>query len=226
VFSRRLTGQVAQRKIHLSLLLEESAQGLILSGTDEDGNQAQIEIAGEKRPAQKKEAARQTILAQLAKLGHTIFECSDVQLRTVDTYFFPISRLNAAKRELVEQLLRTREANRPRPTGAVQKNAVPYPERRLTYLGNALNEKARVFYRRHGVQTITPAAESGLDLSGQVVMTTKYCLRKELGLCRREGSEPAEPLILADEEGRQFELRFRCGSCGMEILLGRKDGIE
>ena len=223
-FSRRLAGRVAARKIRLSLLLEESAQGLVLSGTDEDENQAQIQIAGERQPAQKKEAARQTILTQLTKLGSTIFECSNVQLRTADTYFFPVSRLNAAKRELVEQLLRIRQTNRPRPTGGVRKNTVPYPEKHLTYLGNALNEKARAFYQRHGVESIAPAAESGVDLSGQVVMTTKYCLREELGLCRRKGSEPAEPLILEDEDGRQFELRFRCGPCGMEVFLGRKDG--
>jgi putative protease len=223
-FSRQLAGRVAERKIRLSMLLEESPQGLILSGTDEDGNQAQVEIAGERRPAQKQEAARQTIVAQLTKLGNTIFECSDIQLRTADTYFCPVSQLNAAKRELVERLLRTRQANRPRPTGGVRKNTVPYPEKHLTHLGNALNEEARDFYRRHGVETVAPGAESGLDLSGQVVMTTKYCLRQELGLCRRDGSRPAEPLILEDDDGRQFELRFRCGPCGMEIFLGRKDG--
>ncbi len=223
-FSRQLAGRVAERKIRLSLLLEESAQGLTLSGTDEDGNQAQIEIKGEKQPARKKEAAGQTIRTQLTKLGNTIFECSDVQLRTADTYFFPMSQLNAAKRELVEQLLQTRQANRPRPTDGVRKNAIPYPDKHLTYLGNVLNEKACAFYHRHGVESIAPAAESGVDLSGQVVMTTKYCLRQELGLCRRNGSEPAEPLILEDEDGHQFELRFRCGPCGMEIFLGRKDG--
>jgi collagenase-like PrtC family protease len=223
-FSRQLAGRIAERRIRLSLSLEESAQGLVLSGRDEDGNQAQIEIAGERQPAEKKEAARQTILAQLTRLGNTIFECSDIQLGTADMYFLPVSRLNAAKRGLVEQLLVAREANRPRPTGEVRKNAVPYPEKHLNYLGNALNEKARDFYRRHGVQSIAPAAESGLDLTGQVVMTTKYCLRKELGLCRRNGSEPAEPLVLEDEDGRRFELRFRCGPCGMELLLGRKEG--
>ena len=188
-FSRKLAGRIAERKIRLSMLLEESPEGLTLSGIDEDGNQAKIEIAGEKQPAQKKDAARQTILTQLTKLGNTIFECSDLQLRTDDTYFLPVSRLNAAKRELVERLLQVRQANRPRLAGGVQKNSVPYPEKHLTYLGNALNEKARAFYRRHGVESIAPAAESGLDLSGQVVMTTKYCLRKELGLCRRDGSK-------------------------------------
>jgi collagenase-like PrtC family protease len=224
-FSRRLSGRVAERRVRLSLLSEEIAQGLILSGTDEDGNQVRVEIAGGRQPAQKREAARQTILAQLTRLGNTIFECPDVRLRTADTYFLRASRLNAAKRELVEELLRTRQADRPRPTGGIQKNTIPYPEKHLTYLGNVFNERARAFYRRHGVESIGPAAESGLDLSGQVVMTTKYCLRKELGLCQRKGSEPAEPLILEDEDGRQFELRFRCGPCGMDIFLGRKDGI-
>ncbi len=222
-FSRRLTGRTAQRKIHLSLLLQESSDGLILSATDEDGNQVRVEIRGDKQSAQKKEAARQTILTQLTKLGNTIFECSDLQLNTNDTYFLPVARLNAAKRALVEELLRVRETNRPRRTGGVQKNSIPYPERHLTYLGNALNEKARAFYRRHGVQSIAPAAESGLDLSGQVLMATKLCLRGELGLCSGRGSKPAEPLILEDEDGRQFYLRFRCGPCGMDILLGRNE---
>jgi 23S rRNA 5-hydroxycytidine C2501 synthase len=222
-FSRKLASRIAERKIRLSLFLEESARGLVLSGRDEDGNETKVEMAGEKQPARKKDAARQTVLTQLAKLGHTIFACSDLQLRTRDTYFLPVSRLNAAKRELIEQLLRVRQSNRPRWTGGVQKSAVPYPEKCLTYLGNALNEKARVFYRRHGVQSIAPAAESGLDLSGQVVMTTKYCLRKELGLCRHDGSQPAEPLILEDEDGHPFELQFRCGPCGMDIFLGRKE---
>ena len=129
-------------------------------------------------------------------------------MQTKDVYFLPVSRLNAAKRELVEQLVRVRQANRPRLAGGVQKNTVPYPEKHLTYLGNVLNEKARSFYQRHGVESIAPAAESGLDLSGQVVMTTKYCLRKELGLCQGSGTEPAEPLVLEDEDGRQFELHF------------------
>ena len=52
----------------------------MLTGVDEDGNQAEVTIT-EQQPAEKKDAARQTILTQLTKLGNTIFECSDVQLR-------------------------------------------------------------------------------------------------------------------------------------------------
>lgn len=219
-FCRTLAGRAAERKIRLSMHLEETPHGLILCGTDEDGSHAQTEIVGEKRPAEKKEAARRTILTQLSKLGNTIFECSDLHLHTQDVYFLPISQWNAAKRELIARLLEVRLANRPRHTGGITKNAVPYPESHLSHLGNALNERARTFYRRHGVQTVAPAAESGLDLTGQVVMTTKYCLRRELGLCPGPGSpSAAEPLILEDEDGRRFEVRFSCNACGMEIVL-------
>jgi len=227
VFSRGLTGRVAERKIGLSMYLQEAPSGLVLTGADEDGNQATVEIVGEKQPAQKKEAARQTIHTQLAKLGNTIFECSDLQVQTDDVYFLPVSQLNAAKRELVRRLLQAREANRPRPTGGVRRNDVPFPERHLTYMGNVLNAKARAFYQRHGVEMISPAAESGLDLTGQLVMTTKYCLRRELGLCSGPGSgSAAEPMILEDEDGREYEVHFRCGRCGMEVFFGEKEKTE
>jgi len=220
-FSRRLAGQAAERKIRLTMSLRDDADGVSLCGVDEDGNQAEVAISGG-QPAEKKEAARQTIVTQLTRLGNTIFECSDVQLQTQDTYFLPVSRLNAAKRELVERLLQVRDANRPRTAGGVKRNDVPYPQKHLTYLGNVLNAKARAFYQRHGVETIEPAAESGVNLSGKVVMTTKFCLRKELGLCAGRGARvPAEPMMLEDEDGRRYPVRFRCGPCGMEILLER-----
>ncbi len=227
VFSRRLTGRAAERKIGLSMLLQEMPSGLVLAGTDEDGNRVTVEIAGPKQPAQKKEAARQTIHTQLTKLGNTIFECSDLQVQTNDVYFLPVSQLNAAKRELVQRLLQVREVNRPHPTGGARRNDVSFPERHLGYMGNVLNAKAKAFYQRHGVETISPAAESGLDLTGQLIMTTKYCMRRELGLCSGPGSgSSAEPMILEDEDGREYEVHFRCGRCGMEVFFGKKEKTE
>lgn len=219
VFSRKLGTRPAERKIGLAMSLQDAPDGLLLCGVDEDGNRAQVTIRG-RQPTQKKDAARQTFVAQLTRLGNTVFECSDVLFRTQDVHFVPASRLNAAKRELVARLLEVREANRPRHVGGVQRNDVPYPQKHLTFLGNVLNQKAEAFYRRHGVETIEPAAETGVDLSGRVVMTTKLCLRKELGLCKGRGvKSPAEPMILEDEDGQRYPVRFRCGPCGMEILL-------
>lgn len=219
VFSGKLTGKAAMRRIQIAMTVAEKPQGLTLTGRDEDGNEATVVITGDKQPALNEEAARKTIHTQLTKLGNTLFACHEMRMETTSTYFLSVSQLNAARRRLVEQLMQVRQAHRLRPAGVVRKNTVPYPEKHLSYLGNVLNHKAGEFYRRHGVEKIEPAAESGLDLSGRLVMTTKYCLRQEIGLCKglRSG-ETAEPLILEDEDGRRFEIRFRCGPCGMEIL--------
>jgi len=226
-FDRKLAGRAAERKIGLSIVLKESQQGLVLVGKDEDGNEAAVEIAGPKQPAKKQDTARQTIITQLAKLGNTIFECSDVKLETQDVYFWPVSRLNETRRELINRLIEVREANRPRKAGGILKNSVAYPDKHLTYTGNVLNAQAESFYRRHGVETIEPAAERGIDLAGNIVMTTKLCLRRELNLCPKSGSKTsAEPLVLLDEQDRQFQLEFKCRHCGMEVILSTTPAVN
>ncbi len=216
-----LNNNPAERKIGISLTIKETENGLVLSGIDEDGNKAEAEIKTDKKPALKKETAKEAFHNQLTRLGNTIFQCLDLKIETREMYFVPASKLNDARRELVEQLLQVREANRPRQIGSVLKNDAVFPEKHLSFNGNVLNKKAEAFYRRHKVETIEPAAESGRDLRGQVVMRTKYCLRKELNLCRKIDSQTnAEPLILEDEDGALFEVHFLCEKCGMEIYLG------
>ena len=91
--------------------------------------------------------------------------------------------------------------------------------RELSYSGNVLNAKAEAFYERHGVVQIMPAAESGMDMAGRSVMTTKCCLRYQLGYCLKSGNARkfAEPLYLTDEDGRKFRLEFDCDSCEMRV---------
>jgi len=224
-FARQLTGRAAQRKILLRLVLAEDQTDLILSGEDEDGNEASVRLAGPLQPAQKKDAVRRTLRKQLTRLGNTVFECTELRLETQDVYFLPASKLNGIRRELVERLLAVRQKHRPRLTIPGKQSTASYPERHLTYRGNVLNAQARAFYERHGVESIEPAAESGLDMAGRLVMTTKYCLRHQLGLCARPSAEDAaQPLILEDEDGREYDVRCRCGACGMDLFLrsGRK----
>ncbi|MFA5291456.1 MAG: U32 family peptidase [Phycisphaerae bacterium] len=235
-FADKLMACPAERKIKLSITVQETQAGLVITGTDEDGNTAQTEIAGEKKPAVKKETAKEAFHNQLTRLGNTIFECSDLKIETQDMYFVPASQLNEARRQLVENLLKERQKNRPRQIINISKNSVPFYQKHLSFTGNALNSKAQAFYYRHGVETIELAAEAGLNMMGQKVMTTKYCLRKELNLCQHTGgSTNAEPLILQDEDGREYEVKFLCensaspdgtalrrAGCGMEIYLGEK----
>ena len=95
----------------------------------------------------------------------------------------------------------------------------PNPKVVIDYLGNVLNEKAEAFYQRHGVVQIEPAAESGLELDGRVVMTTKYCLRQELGCCLKQQPDNREDWILVDEKGHRYGLRFDCTACQMQVVF-------
>jgi collagenase-like PrtC family protease len=218
-FSQVLEKNPAERKIPVSIDLSETDKGFNLTGTDEDGNKAVFEMEEPKQPAIKKGKAEETIKEQLAKLGNTIFDCSDIKLELKGDYFFKVSSLNAARRGLIEKLIEQREINRPQKSVSIINNSTPYPQKHLTYLGNCLNKKTIDFYHRHGVESIEPAAETGLDMNGKLVMTTKYCLRYELGLCKTAGQGvQTTPLILIDEDGRQFQVEFRCGNCGMDIF--------
>jgi len=215
LFCDKLNTNAAERKIAVKITIA----GLTVNAVDEDGNSASVKIDAQPVVAEKKPAAKQAFYNQLTRLGNTFFECGDFKFESGDVYFVPVSKLNEARRQLIEQLAKTRTENRPIETAKILKNNFPYPQKHLIYSDNVLNKKAQDFYRRHGVETIEPAAESGLDLTGRIVMTTKYCLQKELGLCRGKiAGVPAEPMTLTDEDRREYEISFLCGECGMEIV--------
>lgn len=208
-----------ERSIAVSLTMKDAPDGLALAAVDEDGVQAETIYTGALEPAQKPEKALEAIRAQLSKTGNTGFACSSVTADLKQVVFLPISALNELRRDVLEKLHAARSAARPVSQGGVERNDCPYPEKELSYRGNVLNRLAETFYRRHGVASIEPAAESGLDLDGRKVMTTRYCLKDQLGLCptEKQSSSFTEPLVLIDEEGHRLELQFDCEDCAMEI---------
>jgi len=218
-FLQELKESRLERKITIEFALAESSEGLLLTATDEDGVQARSELKIEKQAAMNSETARERLLAQLVKTGGTPFDCINVRLDLSNIYHLPISSLNGLRREVLAQLAGQRRLSHPLVRVPFEKTGHPYPGKKLSYRGNVLNRKAADFYRRHGVEEIEPAAESGLDLRGRTVMTTKYCLRYEMGWCdgRSGKGGPAAPLFLVDEDGRRYGLRFDCRNCRMEV---------
>jgi collagenase-like PrtC family protease len=220
-FLKQLRPGCAERKIAVRLKLEETPEGFIATATDEDGNVAVGELTCEKIRAKKPDLALDTVEKQLRKTGDTEFACAEVEAAWEQAYFVPVSMLNALRRDALEKLSAMRAQNRPVLRQTIRRNDVPYPEHELSYLGNALNQKAVAFYRRHGVEEIAPAAESGLDMRGKRVMRTRYCIKYQLGLCPQENDAPPlkEPLYLVDEEGHKYRLRFDCAACEMEVYF-------
>jgi putative protease len=215
-----------QRRIAVSLRLSESATGFRLEAIDQDGVAAGAEVDCAPVWADKPDQARLVLERQLAKLGSSEFCASRVDFDLPRMPHVPLATLNGLRRDLVEELRRQRARLRPVRVVAHTPNQAPFGEQELSFLGNVLNQKAAAFYRRHGVGRIEPAAESGLDMHGRTVMTTRMCIKYEMGLCPRKPAQPgrpcpAEPWFLVDDEGRRLRLDFRCGErdCVMEIVF-------
>jgi len=223
-FMDRLKAGNTTRKIKVEMHLFGISNGCRLVIHDEDGNVASTDKIYDLQAAEKPEQARQTILKQLGKLGDTEFVCEQVNVETQPVPFLPASAWNELRREAVENLRKVHNDNRPRLMGGVAPNSFPHPAKELDFHGNVLNEKAAAFYRRHGVVKIEPAAESGLDMSGRQVMTTRYCLKYELDACPRHGGKRQlqEPLALVDEEGHTLRLAFDCAKCEMGVFYEGK----
>jgi collagenase-like PrtC family protease len=218
-FIQELLNSQIQRKIRVEIKFFSTVDGIGLLAMDEDGNEASRDIVFEKQSADKKDQAIQSIQKQLTRMGDTSFVCIRLDMDLMDVPFVPVSILNGLRRQTLEKLVEVRSKNRPVEECRITFSDIPYPEKEISYLGNVLNRNAASFYRRHGVTKIEPAAESGLDMRGRKVMTTKYCLRFEQGLCPgKPGPSKSSPAwILVDEEGRKFRLHFDCMRCRMEI---------
>jgi putative protease len=224
-FLTRLQKAKPLRLVQVSLSLRETHDGLELIAEDEDGNSATFAVKCNKIPAEKPDQATANIHKQLGKSGGTDFVCTSVTLEMPNVYFVTISILNALRRGVLEDLAAVRAAKRPVATGNVLNNDILYPEPYLSYLGNALNSRAKEFYRRHGVGAIEPAAESGLDMRGRKVMTSRYCIKHQIGLCSKESAAGiAEPLSLVDSDAERLELHFDCNRCVMDVRLPKAKG--
>lgn len=225
-FLTRLAKARAERQLSVKLTLREADDGVILCAVDEDGVTAASHLPCDKPRAEKPEQALETIRRQLAKTGGSDYNCAGVECALTTPCFLPVSLLNALRREVLELLTAARESARPRHSGGAVKNALGYPERRLDYQGNVLNRQAEAFYRRHGVMAFTPAAESGVDLRGRKVMTSKFCLKYQCNLCPKthHAPPPAEPLTLVGADGTRLILRFDCARCVMEVFYGERKG--
>jgi collagenase-like PrtC family protease len=209
-----------ERRIAVALILRAASDGIALVARDEDGVETAYHTPCIPTPAKDPDGSLSTIRRQLMKMGNSIHTCSEVVVEASPVPFLAVSALNAMRRNVLDALASAREQRRPRLTGGILRNEAPYPEQELSYLGNVLNNKAESFYRRHSVTRIEPAAESGLDMHGRKVMTTRYCIKHQLDLCPEHGA-PAEPLYLVDDEGNRLRLHFDCTRCEMDIYLDR-----
>ncbi|UFH35176.1 peptidase U32 family protein [Flavobacterium acetivorans] len=211
----------AVRKIGVNLKFSETQDGFLLTVIDEDGHQSTAALVTEKELAKSEESVIPNITKNLAKTGNTPFIVDDIEVEFSKNWFLPISKVNEVRRIALEQLIDIRINEYDRKEFQITKSDIPYPTEKLDFTFNVSNKLARAFYKRHGVTEIEKAFELQWDPGKARVMTTKYCVKYELGKCARfqratMGEKVVEPLTLKHGEN-EYKLKFNCKPCEMEI---------
>ena len=219
-FDKLLAKPSAERKLSVKIEFSDNPFGFTLCMEDETGARIMLTEPFAKESARREQ--QDNIRTQLSKLGNTPFEASKVVVGLFENWFVPSSLLADMRRAGVEKLLEARRARYPREIAKrVQPSeAMPFPERQLTYLGNVANGKARSFYQDHGVERIDPAFELS-PRKDVPLMFTKHCLRYSMGWCptyQKNKSPYKEPYYLLYKDTR-LRLRFDCKHCRMEVLV-------
>lgn len=218
-FEKQLQNKSAERKIDITIILSESEQGFDLIVTDEDGISGSASVACQKEHSLNIKGANENIEKQLSKLGNTAYKSIKTIIQTNHNYFIPTSLLNNLRREAIEDLDNKRiTQNRPLPT-PLTTNTFAYFSKNLDYKANIINEKSASFYKRHGVKSFEYGPEKTKQYDGCALMTTKYCLRFELGQCTKNGKNDPQfsQRLFLRNNNNWFELKFDCKDCVMRI---------
>lgn len=219
-FEKQLVGKTAERKIDVVLTLAETDNGFALLIDDNLGNQGMAEIAVDKIIARDKEKSREQIITQLRKMGDTAFKVVDIKgiAEMGNGYFIPAAQLNELRRNAVSSLVENRcIANQP-PDVLTIPNDAPYPESKVDYRANVVNRLSQKFYSRHGAIPLEYGLEKSKSYKGKQLMTTKYCLRYELGMCLLNPSTKDKGTLFLQNEKNLFRLHFDCSKCEMQLF--------
>jgi putative protease len=211
----------AIRKIGVQLHFTETTTGFQLKAVDEDGHESIAVLNVEKEVSKKGDSVLEDIKKNLSKTGNTPFIADETSVDLSQAWFLPISKINELRREVLEQLMEVRVKAYVRKEHKIEKTTHPYPVQKLDFMYNVSNQLARKFYHRHGVTEIEKAFELQWDPGKARVMTTKYCVKYELGKCPKYqrdsmGEKVVEPLVLKHGEN-EYKLKFNCKPCEMEI---------
>lgn len=222
-----MSGTTARRRIDVTMALRSDAAGRPVIDVCQPGRCSVTVTDGDRTPV---EAARsdqaEAHRRALTRTGDTIYDVVELDDRIAGS-FIPLSRLTALRRIALDCLERARLATRPVKLRRPERTVPQLPEgmRSLTYHDNVANRVARQLYLDAGAGSVEPALETltpAQRRSGERrVMTTRYCVRRELGECMmrdRDRRLPDGPLWLRSGDRLRLRLDFDCRRCRMEVV--------
>lgn len=160
-----------------------------------------------------------------SRLGDSIYRLDSFESLVGDK-FIARSALTQLRRKALDALDMAAAATHPIDIRRREGAPTPYPTALLNFHDNVANHLADKFYRRHGVTDIQPAMEVAMPqrTDETVVMTSRYCLRRELGACLKTpegktlpGTLYLRPAGAASERVRTMRVDCDCANCRMNL---------
>lgn len=235
-FIRSVEKSKTTRKISVKMRLTATTDALTLHIIDEDGISTCQTMPFAAQPANNAAKALENLKTSLSKVGEQfqVTEC-DCQYKSnggdesdakIAVPFVPNSVANELRRIAIENHIENRIKNYTPKDCPLPSGDAKYFESTGDYHLNVANRLARQFYKEHGCEIKQDAFELLTRTDGLEVMTTKYCLRRELGYCIRKNKK-----IPDDWRGDKFTLRgqyqhfsiiFDCKACTMRVYAKEK----
>lgn len=221
LFEKKLQNKTSERKIVVNFVLEQNIDGYLLQAKDSEGNIASFELKVEKIAASNPQRAVEQIKTQLSKTGDTPFVIQDIVLNFVNPWFIPAALINEMRRSVLDKLVELRIAKAMPIASKIRSNNEPYFKSEATYLENVVNSRSEAFYNRHGAEVVQYGLERTKDYKDKALMTTKYCLRFELGQCLKRHKLLPDYMsnLYLENAGKNYRLQFNCVECEMQIFL-------
>ena len=217
LFSQVVERSRIKRTIATDLALEFEEEKITLTATDEEGVVAVASVECATEEARNKERGEEALRKQLLRSGDTIFEVRDITIANLR--FAPMSVVGALRREVLELLEKEREYHYSirEKEPFVEKRDVKYPTDTLTPQDNVTNRLAREFYADHGVTEIAEGLDCRPSTSGEQVIVSDYCIRREIGECLLEKPRLKGDLYLV-RGTKRYRLCFDCKKCQMKVI--------
>lgn len=166
------------------------------------------------------------ILKNSFKKQENNFEIDRINIKLDSLPFISISELNNIRNILLEKLLNLRCENYNLIRRELTFSIPEYFEKKVNYKSNIANKLSKKLYEEAKVSSIEEAFEKKSDFKNKVVMTTKYCIKYEIGICpvfqkefmnEKELQLSKKQLYLKDNR-HNYKLEFDCTNCEMNII--------
>ena len=202
----KLLAQQVKRQVGVNVLVSKGKMYL----EDEDKISLSVDIPiGE--AAKNPEKMIENFKKQFSKTGDSDFYIKKFEILS-ELPFMPVSQINELRRKALDKLMQKRLETYKRQEQK-EMSIQPFYKSEVDYRANIYNQVAKDFYEKCGTKVLEMAFESKTPSHTIELMRTKHCIKYALGKCK----SPLN-LVLRDECGKIYPLKFDCSKCEMVVL--------